>query len=62
MQKLTQRQEMVLQYIESSIAQRGYPPTLREIGNFMGIHSTNGVNESYSCAQSMSAGPIPACR
>jgi repressor LexA len=36
---------MVLQYIESSIAQRGYPPTLREIGNFMGIRSTNGVND-----------------
>ncbi|MFI5306409.1 MAG: transcriptional repressor LexA [Polyangiales bacterium] len=45
MQKLTQRQEMVLQYIETSITQRGYPPTLREIGNFMGIRSTNGVND-----------------
>ena len=45
MQKLTQRQEMVLQYIESSITDRGYPPTLREIGNFMGIRSTNGVND-----------------
>src|ERR1700750_3102884 len=44
-QKLTQRQEMVLQYIQSSISQRGYPPTLREIGNFMGIRSTNGVND-----------------
>jgi repressor LexA len=36
---------MVLQYIESSISDRGYPPTLREIGNFMGIRSTNGVND-----------------
>ena len=45
MQKLTQRQEMVLKYIETSITQRGYPPTLREIGNFMGIRSTNGVND-----------------
>jgi repressor LexA len=44
-QKLTQRQEMVLQYIQSSITDRGYPPTLREIGNFMGIRSTNGVND-----------------
>jgi repressor LexA len=44
-QKLTERQEMVLQYIESSITQRGYPPTLREIGNHMGIRSTNGVND-----------------
>ena len=45
MQKLTHRQEMVLQYIQSSITERGYPPTLREIGNFMGIRSTNGVND-----------------
>jgi repressor LexA len=44
-QKLTDRQEMVLKYIETSIIQRGYPPTLREIGNFMGIRSTNGVND-----------------
>lgn len=36
---------MVLKYIESSIVERGYPPTLREIGNFMGIRSTNGVND-----------------
>lgn len=36
---------MVLQYIENSISQRGYPPTLREIGNHMGIRSTNGVND-----------------
>jgi repressor LexA len=45
MQKLTDRQQMVLKYIESSITERGYPPTLREIGNFMGIRSTNGVND-----------------
>jgi repressor LexA len=44
-QKLTDRQQMVLRFIESSIVERGYPPTLREIGNFMGIRSTNGVND-----------------
>jgi repressor LexA len=44
-QKLTQRQEMVLDYIRVSITDRGYPPTLREIGNHMGIRSTNGVND-----------------
>jgi len=36
---------MVLDYIQSSITERGYPPTLREIGNHMGIRSTNGVND-----------------
>src|ERR1700729_2923685 len=45
MQGLTQRQQMVLDFIRQSITDRGYPPTLREIGNFMGIRSTNGVND-----------------
>ncbi len=36
---------MVLDFIRESIADRGYPPTLREIGAKMGIRSTNGVND-----------------
>ncbi len=42
---LTQRQQMVLDFIRESIVDRGYPPTLREIGARMGIRSTNGVND-----------------
>ena len=45
MQGLTQRQQMVLDFIRQSIHDRGYPPTLREIGARMGIRSTNGVND-----------------
>ncbi|MBM4362884.1 MAG: transcriptional repressor LexA [Deltaproteobacteria bacterium] len=45
MQGLTQRQAQTLEYIRQSIEQRGYPPTLREIGEYMGIRSTNGVND-----------------
>lgn len=45
MERLTARQQQVLEYIRKSIAQRGYPPTLREIGAYMGIRSTNGVND-----------------
>src|SRR5271169_3048656 len=45
MQGLTQRQQMVLDYIRQSIHDRGYLPTLREIGARMGIRSTNGVND-----------------
>lgn len=45
MQGLTQRQQQVLDFIRESITQRGYPPTLREIGAHMGIRSTNGVND-----------------
>ena len=42
---LTKRQAQTLDYIRQSIEERGYPPTLREIGEFMGIRSTNGVND-----------------
>jgi len=45
MQGLTKRQEQTLDYIRKSIEERGYPPTLREIGEHMGIRSTNGVND-----------------
>src|SRR3954465_4950057 len=45
MQGLTDRQHQVLEYIRSSISNRGSPPTLREIGAHMGIRSTNGVND-----------------
>ena len=45
MQGLTRRQQQVLDFIRESITDRGYPPTLREIGHHMGIKSTNGVND-----------------
>jgi len=44
-QKLTQRQKAVLDFIVESINDRGYLFTLREIGNHLGIRSTNGVND-----------------
>ncbi len=40
---LTKRQQDILGFIESFMQERGYPPTLREIGNEFGIKSTNGV-------------------
>jgi repressor LexA len=42
---LTDRQREILDFITRSIAKRGYPPTLREIGSHFGIRSTNGVND-----------------
>ncbi len=42
---LTQRQRQALQFITDCLSDRGYPPTLREIGSHMGIRSTNGVND-----------------
>lgn len=45
MKGLTDRQQQILDFITSSILERGYPPTIREIGAHMGIKSTNGVND-----------------
>jgi repressor LexA len=42
---LTDRQRQALDYIADCLSLRGYPPTLREIGEHMGIRSTNGVND-----------------
>jgi repressor LexA len=42
---LTKRQQQILEFISGSIDHRGYPPTLREIGEHFGIRSTNGVND-----------------
>jgi repressor LexA len=42
---LTQRQRDILDFISASIVERGFPPTLREIGEHFSIRSTNGVND-----------------
>lgn len=44
-QPLTARQREALDFITHCLDERGYPPTLREIGEHMGIRSTNGVND-----------------
>ncbi|MCC6621143.1 MAG: transcriptional repressor LexA [Deltaproteobacteria bacterium] len=44
-ERLTDRQQEVLEYIQSKITRDGYPPTIREIGDHLGIRSTNGVND-----------------
>ncbi|MBI4597083.1 MAG: transcriptional repressor LexA [Candidatus Omnitrophica bacterium] len=41
--QLTKRQHTVLETIRGWIRQRGYPPTIREIGKSMGIKSLRGV-------------------
>jgi repressor LexA len=37
------RQDEILAFIAGSLRERGYPPTIREIGKAFGIASTNGV-------------------
>ncbi len=43
--ELTDRQLEVLRFIATEIDERGYPPTIREIGEALDIASTNGVND-----------------
>ncbi len=42
-QALTQRQQEVYELIRDKIVNRGYGPTVREIGEHFGINSPNGV-------------------
>lgn len=44
-ERLTDRQREVLDFIQAKIQRDGYPPTIREIGDQLGIRSTNGVND-----------------
>ena len=44
-ENLTDRQKAVLAFIIDHIGREGYPPTIREIGDHLGIKSTNGVND-----------------
>ncbi len=44
-QKLTERQEKILSFIQEFQRENGYPPTLREIGKKFEISSTYGVKK-----------------
>ncbi len=40
---LTERQRRVLEVIQTSVKERGYPPSIREIGDSVGLASTSSV-------------------
>ena len=40
---LTERQRRVLEVIRDSVTERGYPPSIREIGDAVGLTSTSSV-------------------
>jgi repressor LexA len=41
---LTERQQQVLDYIRNMVAERGYPPSVREIGEAVGLSSPSTVH------------------
>src|SRR5919202_6625635 len=40
---LSEKQQAVLEVIQSSVAKRGYPPSMREIGDAVGLASLSSV-------------------
>lgn len=52
MKELTQRQKEVLDFISEMTEKKGFPPTIREIGQKFKITSTNGVRAILSALSS----------
>ncbi|WP_119731722.1 MULTISPECIES: transcriptional repressor LexA [Thermomonospora] len=48
---LTPRQRMVLEVIRDSVQRRGYPPSMREIGEAVGLTSTSSVSHQLRTLQ-----------
>ncbi|NQD68206.1 repressor LexA [Bacillus haikouensis] len=44
MTKLSKRQQDILQYIKVSVKEKGYPPSVREIGEAVGLASSSTVH------------------
>jgi len=43
-ENLTDRQRRILDYITDTVDDRGYPPSVREIGDAVGLHSPSSVH------------------
>jgi repressor LexA len=48
---LTERQRGVLQFIAEAVAERGYPPSVREIGEALGLASSSTVHSHIQTLQ-----------
>jgi repressor LexA len=48
MDKVTTRQRRILEFIRETVQARGYPPTVREIGEAVGLTSSSSVHAQLS--------------
>jgi repressor LexA len=48
MDQVTARQRRILDYIRRTVHERGYPPTVREIGEAVGLNSSSSVHAQLS--------------
>ncbi|HLR10651.1 MAG TPA: transcriptional repressor LexA [Sporosarcina sp.] len=44
MEKISKRQEAILEFIKEEVKQKGYPPSVREIGTAVGLASSSTVH------------------
>src|SRR4051812_3427213 len=51
MTELTARQRQVLEFVDAEVRQRGYPPSVREIGEAVGLSSTSTVHAHLAALQ-----------
>ncbi|WP_411844133.1 transcriptional repressor LexA [Salinicoccus sp. HZC-1] len=51
MKELTDRQKQIYQYIKRTVQEKGYPPSVREIGNAVGLQSSSTVHGHLSKLQ-----------
>ncbi|MFZ4585748.1 MAG: transcriptional repressor LexA [Acidimicrobiia bacterium] len=51
MTDLTARQRQVLEYVDGEVRRRGYPPSVREIGEAVGLSSTSTVHAHLAALQ-----------
>src|SRR5256712_4476898 len=48
MDDLTARQRRILEFIRATVRERGYPPTVREIGEAVGLTSSSSVHSQLA--------------
>ncbi len=48
MEKLTKRQQDILDFIKLKVQEKGYPPSVREIGQAVGLASSSTVHGHLS--------------
>jgi repressor LexA len=51
MTDLTERQRQVLEFIDAQVRERGYPPSVREIGEAVGLSSSSTVHAHLAALQ-----------
>ena len=49
--ELTERQQQVMDCVRTTLAARGYPPTMREIGAAVGLRSASSVHHQLDALQ-----------